>query len=59
MMVRGGRGDEMNCTKCKAGVDPLEVFPGGVCLPCWAASPEGQYVPTAEELAGIWRGLAR
>lgn len=48
----------MKCKKCKATVDPLEVFPGTVCLSCWAASPEGRYVPTAQELVRAWGGRA-
>ena len=48
----------VTCTGCKAPTDPLEVFPGGVCLPCWAASPEGRRMPTAEELVQMWGGPA-
>lgn len=44
------------CTTCARQVDRLELFPGDVCLPCWAASPAGQYVPTAEELTAMWGG---
>ena len=44
------------CTKCRGDVDPLEVFPGGVCLKCWALSPEGRYMPTGDELARMWGG---
>lgn len=44
------------CTRCGSDVDPLEVFPGGVCLPCWAVSPEGRRMPTADELVTMWGG---
>jgi hypothetical protein len=44
----------VTCTKCAAKIDKLEVFPGTVCLPCWAASPAGQKVPTAEEVISFW-----
>lgn len=47
------------CTSCNAPVDPLEVFPGGVCLTCWAASPEGRRMPTAEEVVALWGGPVR
>jgi hypothetical protein len=44
------------CSACKASIDPLEVFPGGVCLNCWAASPAGRKMVTAEELIAMWGG---
>lgn len=47
-----------NCTACSATADALEEFPGGVCLTCWAASPEGQRMPTAAELTAMWGGKA-
>lgn len=42
------------CSRCATSCDPLEIFPGGVCLACWAASPQGRYLPTADELARAW-----
>jgi len=27
----------IKCTKCNADIDPLEVFPGQICLGCHAA----------------------
>lgn len=47
------------CTSCKAPVDRLEVFPGGVCPTCWAKSPEGSRMPTAEEVVALWGGPVR
>lgn len=44
------------CSKCKSHADALEMFPGTVCLSCWAASPEGRRMPTAEELVKMWGG---
>lgn len=44
------------CTTCAKTIDVLEEFPGGVCLDCWAASPEGRRMPTAEELTAMWGG---
>lgn len=44
------------CTSCKAPTEPLDLFPGGVCLTCWAKSPEGQRMPTADEVVAMWGG---
>ncbi len=43
------------CTKCQTEVDPLEVFPGGICLPCY--TPTGERIAatmTAEKLTAMW-----
>ena len=50
---------QVSCTKCGTATDRLAVFPGGVCLACWAASPEGQRMPTADEVTAMWGGPAR
>jgi hypothetical protein len=44
------------CTRCDAPVDPLAVFPGGVCLDCWSKD-EGAAMPTANEVRTAW-GMA-
>lgn len=49
------------CATCGTAVGPYEVFPnrkgaGILCMDCYAKTPEGQYVPTAEELARMWGG---
>ena len=44
------------CTSCSTVADALEEFPGGVCLPCWAVSPEGRHIPTTAELTTMWGG---
>jgi hypothetical protein len=44
------------CTQCKTEVDRLAVFPGGLCLECWAISPEANRQITAQELAQMWGG---
>ena len=51
--------DPAPCTGCGTPTDRLAVFPGGVCLACWAQSPEGRRTPTADEVAGMWGGPAR
>ena len=47
------------CTKCGTEHDHLEQFPGMVCLKCWAVSPQGRYLPTADEMVRMWGGPAR
>ena len=47
------------CRDCGATVPHLEVFPGPRCLSCWAASPEGLRMPTADELVTMWGGTPR
>ena len=44
------------CTSCAVRVDPLDVFPGGVCVECWAVSVEGRRMPTASEIVSMWEG---
>ena len=46
----------IKCVKCATPTDNLAVFPGGVCLACWAVSPEGRRMPTADELVAMWGG---
>ena len=47
------------CTVCGTTVSYLEVFPGPRCIDCYAVSPEGRRMPTAEELTAMWGGPAR
>lgn len=47
------------CTGCGAKVDPLAVFPGGICVDCYAKSPEGTREITADELVAMWGGPVR
>jgi hypothetical protein len=46
----------VNCATCGNKTDRLELFPGDVCLTCWADSPEGRRMPTASELVAMWGG---
>lgn len=48
-----------NCKQCKAEIDELAVFPGGICVECYAVSPAGRAPLTAEGVAGMWRGVVR
>jgi hypothetical protein len=43
------------CKGCKRPVDPLEIFPGGICLECYAASEEGRKPLSAEGVSDLWR----
>ena len=46
---------EIKCKGCQAATDPLDLFPGNVCLNCWAESEEGNKPLTAESVAGMWK----
>jgi hypothetical protein len=48
--------DMSDCRQCGTPTDRLALFPGGVCLDCWAKSPEGQRMPTAGEIRRMWGG---
>ena len=45
----------MKCSRCQTETDKFDLFPANVCLTCWAASAEGQRMPSALELKGMWR----
>ena len=45
----------MTCTKCGKVIDPLEVFPNGLCLECYTPIGEVEArTMTAEQLARMW-----
>lgn len=45
------------CKGCQAPVDPLAVFPGGLCLTCWEPIGEAEAkTMTAEKLTRMWGG---
>ncbi len=44
------------CTQCETQVNRLAIFPGGLCLECWAISPEANRQITAQELTQMWGG---
>jgi hypothetical protein len=43
-----------NCTNCQAITDTLALFPGGICVECYAVTPEANAPITAQELARLW-----
>lgn len=49
----------MTCKTCKATVDPLAVFPGGICVECYAKTPEANAPHTAEDIVKMWGGPVR
>ena len=49
----------MTCTTCSSDLDPLEAFPGDICLTCYAKTPEANAPLTADGLADMWRNVVR
>jgi hypothetical protein len=46
----------MTCSTCQTTIEPLEAFPGKLCVTCWSETAEGQRMVTAEELVKMWGG---
>jgi hypothetical protein len=44
------------CTQSKAEVHPYAVFPAGLCVECYALTPEANAPITARDLARMWGG---
>ncbi|MGV8972209.1 MAG: hypothetical protein ACOH10_07790 [Rhodoglobus sp.] len=42
------------CTGCAKDLEPIDAFPGGRCLACYAADTANDPLPTADELARMW-----
>ena len=51
-----GKDKVMNCNTCNTLTDKLDMFPGNVCLTCWADSSEGKRMVSASELTRMWGG---
>lgn len=47
------------CVTCHNEVHPLEVFPGPLCLTCYAKTQEDAPMPTADEIVAMWGGPVR
>lgn len=45
-----------SCTNCAREITRLEVFPAGLCVDCYALTPEANAPITARELARMWGG---
>lgn len=44
------------CKGCQAETNTLEIFPGTLCLLCWAKTDEANRPITASELTRMWGG---
>ena len=44
----------IRCTNCQAIIDTLALFPGGICVDCYAVTPEANAPITAQQLARLW-----
>ena len=42
------------CTSCTAEVSPLALFPGDICLECYALTPEANAPLTARDIRQMW-----
>jgi hypothetical protein len=45
----------INCTQCEASISPLAEFPGGICVDCYSIEFDKMPIPTANELADMFR----
>jgi len=53
------RGNDMinkNCVRCETQITPLEEFPGGICVDCYAIDFDNQLMPTAQDIVSMFRG---
>jgi hypothetical protein len=48
----------LNCSKCEREITPLEVFPNGLCVECYALTEEANRPLTGQEVANMWRKSA-
>jgi hypothetical protein len=46
---------DITCTKCGTATNWLAIFPEDLCLTCYSAKMENAPMPTASELANMWR----
>lgn len=44
------------CPGCGADVEPIDQFPGGYDLACWAKRPEANRPMTAQDIRRQWGG---
>ena len=49
----------LNCFKCEREVNPLALFPGLLCVDCYALTEEANRPITGEELAVMWGARVR
>ena len=46
---------KVNCSKCNACVDKLELFSNNLCLDCYRVSDQANKDITADELVGMFK----
>ena len=46
----------IKCATCRADVDDLAVFPGGLCLECFAKTPRGRAMWAADDIVAAFGG---
>ena len=49
----------VTCAGCEEETDRLAVFPGRLCLDCYARTPEANRPVSASELTAMWGGPVR
>lgn len=45
---------EIACKGCGAPTDNLALFPGDICVECYAKTPEALAPMTADDLSRMW-----
>lgn len=48
----------ITCTSCNAEVDRLALFPGNICVNCYALTEEANRPITSDDLVRMWGGKA-
>lgn len=49
----------LNCKSCAVEVDELAVFPGGICVDCYAKTPEANAPLTGAQVVSMFAGSVR
>lgn len=48
--------DTKPCSTCGTDTDELALFPGGICVNCYAQTPAANAPLTADGIKGMWSG---
>ena len=48
--------NQVNCSKCNARVDKLDLFSNNLCLDCYRVSDQANRDITADELVAMFKG---
>jgi hypothetical protein len=49
-------GKILECKGCAKVMQPMDQFPGGVCVDCWEKAQENEPMPTAQDLVRMRGG---